>query len=88
MSLFFGTYKKSCGDKKVFSSESRGVSDFPQDCSADTHDRGTRLDDGSKPADVSAPKRQCGRSADSLHQCQLAQDVLSSLTKDPWHKSY
>jgi hypothetical protein len=55
MSLFFGMYKKSFGDKKGFSSESRGVLDFPQDCSADTHDCGTRLGDVAKPADVSVP---------------------------------
>ena len=40
---------------KEGSSESRGVLDFPQDRSADTHDCGTRLGDVAKPADVSVP---------------------------------
>ena len=31
------------------------ILDFPQDCSADTHDCGTRLGDVAKPADVSVP---------------------------------
>jgi hypothetical protein len=42
MSLFFGMDNKSPGDKKVVSSESWGVIDFPQDRSAGTHDSGTR----------------------------------------------
>jgi hypothetical protein len=71
---------------KEGSSESRGVLDFPQDRSADTHDCGTRLGDGSRPADVLAPSghsdgRQTVRANAGYQGCTFLTE------QDPWHNS-